>query len=379
MAKSAEYDLGEYAYPRGWFVVAESQEVRTAPFNVHYFGQDIVLFRGESGNVVMLEANCPHMGTHFGTSRTGYIALSRSSIEGDSIRCPFHGWRFGADGKCNDIPYFDGPIPDKACVKSWPTVERYGVIFCWNDPEGQEADFSLPSYPEWDDEQWVRWEGLDHIGDLPCHPIEIVDNNSDVAHLHYVHGSEIVFFENEVDGPHLYMRQRGRSLWGATPAGEEAEASRPTLTTLNCYVGPGILKTHYFEARATKLMANTPIDDGSTRLWQCTMKQSAKPTADAVDAAEARAFNKSICDGLLQDAEIWSTKNASLNIMQILTDGPLKQSRAWYSQFYNPRRDTAEILAKCEGKYRIKGKPGAPEALADVRDFVTSCWLDVRV
>jgi len=49
MAKSAEYRLGEYAYPRGWFVVANAAQVGRKPLNVHYFGQDMVLYRGESG------------------------------------------------------------------------------------------------------------------------------------------------------------------------------------------------------------------------------------------------------------------------------------------------------------------------------------------
>ena len=69
MARSADYGLGEYAFPRGWFVVAESAEIGRAPFNVHYFGQDLLLYRGASGRVVMLDAYCPHMGTHLGMSR----------------------------------------------------------------------------------------------------------------------------------------------------------------------------------------------------------------------------------------------------------------------------------------------------------------------
>jgi hypothetical protein len=40
----------------------------------------------------------------------------------DGIRCPYHAWRFGPDGKCDDIPYHSGPIPAAACVKSWCRV-----------------------------------------------------------------------------------------------------------------------------------------------------------------------------------------------------------------------------------------------------------------
>ena len=75
MATSAEYNLGEYAFPRGWFVVANSAQILPGkPFNARYFGEDVVIFRTAEGEVGMLGAYCPHMGTHFGTSTTAYIA-----------------------------------------------------------------------------------------------------------------------------------------------------------------------------------------------------------------------------------------------------------------------------------------------------------------
>src|SRR5690606_36520882 len=64
MATSAEYGLGEYAFPRGWFAVANAAEARRKPTAVRYFGQDLVLYRGASGRPVLLDAYCPHMGTH---------------------------------------------------------------------------------------------------------------------------------------------------------------------------------------------------------------------------------------------------------------------------------------------------------------------------
>ena len=57
-------------------------------------GQELVLYRGASGRVVMLDAHCPHMGTHLGRNSTSYVCRD-GAIEGDSIRCPYHAWRFG--------------------------------------------------------------------------------------------------------------------------------------------------------------------------------------------------------------------------------------------------------------------------------------------
>ena len=53
MAKTADYDLGEFTFPRGWFMIARADEVSKKPLNLRYFGQDMVLYRGDSGRLVL--------------------------------------------------------------------------------------------------------------------------------------------------------------------------------------------------------------------------------------------------------------------------------------------------------------------------------------
>ena len=76
MAKAADYNLGPNTFPRGWFIVAESSELDKGPMAVRYFGQDLALYRGQSGKPVMLDAYCAHMGTH--------LTASTSAIQGSS-------------------------------------------------------------------------------------------------------------------------------------------------------------------------------------------------------------------------------------------------------------------------------------------------------
>ena len=54
MATAAEYDLGPNTFPRGWFIVAESKELDEGPMAVRFFGQDLALYRGESGKPILL-------------------------------------------------------------------------------------------------------------------------------------------------------------------------------------------------------------------------------------------------------------------------------------------------------------------------------------
>lgn len=346
MATSAEYGLGDYAFPRGWFVVADSAEIGRAPCNVRYFGQDLVLYRGESGRVVMLDAYCPHMGTHIGMSKTSATVESDRFMEGDNIRCPFHGWRFGPDGKCNHIPYFDGPIPAGARIRSWQVEERYGLIFAWHDPEKQAPDYPLPEIAQWDDPAWVRWTRLDHLGDLQ-HPIEIVDNTSDVAHLEQLHGSGVCKYENEVEGHILHQRQSAGTAF----------ADAATFTTICQYYGPAMLLSDYVEAGAFQIIAHTPIDDGKARLWQVIMMRSRTGTVDDQARAERDALSTTVIGGLMRDAEVWANKRPAISVMQLPSDGPFRQSRVWYSQFYNARVKVPGILKPVTGKHYAMGMP----------------------
>ena len=58
MASTAEYGLGEFTFPRGWFMVADSGELGATPLPLRFFSQDLALYRGESGRVVLLDFGC---------------------------------------------------------------------------------------------------------------------------------------------------------------------------------------------------------------------------------------------------------------------------------------------------------------------------------
>ena len=64
------------------------------------------------------------------------------TVAGDSIQCPFHNWKYGADGVCNHIPGTNS-IPAFARQATYPAEERNGYIFFFN---GVEALFPLPFF-----------------------------------------------------------------------------------------------------------------------------------------------------------------------------------------------------------------------------------------
>ena len=79
----------------GWYWALPSRELARGQVKaVRVAGKDLAIFRGQSGRVTVLDAHCPHMGAH----------LAEGRVEGDSLRCFFHHWKFDGDGRCVDVP-----------------------------------------------------------------------------------------------------------------------------------------------------------------------------------------------------------------------------------------------------------------------------------
>jgi 3-ketosteroid 9alpha-monooxygenase subunit A len=357
VATSKDYRLGDYTFPRGWFMIADAEELNThKPLAVRFFGRDFALYRGRAtGKVVLLDAYCPHMKTHLAApNRTSYVVQDGmgTNVEGDGIRCPYHAWRFGPDGKCDEIPYHQGPIPAAACVKSWTVVESLGAVWVWHDPEDGEPEWEHPSLPQWDNPQWVqpKW---DHLGMVNQHPQELVDNIADYGHLGPIHGSTVERFENEIKGHTITQRQCGGHRTLVSEDGASAD-----LHTITTYHGPGVLMsdlTGMYEA--VMLIAHTPVDDGSAKVWHALMVHATSNSAEAnkAERVAARHFQETALIAFVQDIEVWTHKAPCLNGLFLPSDGPFMKARIWYKQFYNPRAKKQEYVDQCEGVYVPRG------------------------
>ena len=351
MASTEEYGLGEFTYPRGWFMVADATEVGPKPQAIRFFGEDMVVYRGESGRAYVVEAYCPHMGAHLAKNSTSYVVLDGEQVEGESIRCPYHGWKFGPDGKCDDIPYSPAPIPPAACLKTWPTVERAGCIFVWHDPEGAAPDYETPPIDEWDDPAWVQWK-IDHLGELESHPVEIIDNMADKAHFTPIHGSaNTEYFENVFDGHKVVQK---------FAAGHKT-LSDQILVTDTWYTGPGILLSRMDGYHPSIIqICHTPIDDGRVMAWHALLVRSADAENPEEGVKLARQYQEASRLALMQDFEIWANKRPCLQAMQVVGDGPFGKLRTWYSQFYKPRAAAAALQQKVNGSYVTRGTARDP-------------------
>jgi phenylpropionate dioxygenase-like ring-hydroxylating dioxygenase large terminal subunit len=165
-------------FARGWHCLGLVEQFRDGvPHSVQAFGTKLVVFANSHGDIKVLDAYCRHMGGD----------LSKGTVKGDSVACPFHDWRWGGNGKCTAIPYARR-VPPLARTRSWTTLERNGQVFVWHDPQRSTppADVTIPAIEGFGDPQWSDWAwnaGL--IEGTNCR--ELVDNVVDMAHFYYVH------------------------------------------------------------------------------------------------------------------------------------------------------------------------------------------------
>ena len=164
-----------------WYVAAWSTEIGAAPFARTILDEPVVFYRLGDGSVVALEDRCCHRG----------LPLSMGRIEGDRLRCGYHGLLFDETGTCIEVPG-QSQIPPGAAVGAYPVRARWGWIWIWmGDPD--RADPAL--IPDWwwmDHSEWRVVEGNRATPlHIDCNYELITDNLMDVSHLTYVHSSSI--------------------------------------------------------------------------------------------------------------------------------------------------------------------------------------------
>ncbi|MEB3831421.1 aromatic ring-hydroxylating dioxygenase subunit alpha [Phormidium sp. CCY1219] len=169
---------------QGWYWAIPSRELKPGQVKpITLLGRKIAIYRGEAGKVFAVDAYCPHMGAH----------LAEGKVEGNGLRCFFHNWKFDADGICVDSPCLGKPV--SVTIKTWPTAEKYGMIWVWT---GEEAQQPIPFVPELKEDSCdvmlaARFE-------KNCHPNVVMINAIDAHHFNTVHNLpvDIVFQKKEL-------------------------------------------------------------------------------------------------------------------------------------------------------------------------------------
>lgn len=141
---------------------------------VRVLGQDLVLFKDNQGRWGLLDRDCPH--------RNADLSFGRH--EGDGLRCPFHGWKFDATGRCLDTPAepAGSRLCDRVQQRSYPVIERSGVLFGWLGEPGREPPFPRFDCFEAPGTHTFAFKGLWH-----CNWLQAFEVGIDPAHPSFLH------------------------------------------------------------------------------------------------------------------------------------------------------------------------------------------------
>jgi 5,5'-dehydrodivanillate O-demethylase oxygenase subunit len=137
---------------------------------VRILGEDFTLYRGEDGTPHALAFRCAHRGTQ----------LSTGWVEGNELRCFYHGWKYGPDGQCTEQPAEPEPFCQRIKIRSYPVEEYLGLIFAYLG-EGQPP--ALYRFPELEGEGVV--ENSSYV--RGCNYFNQLESNMDEVHVSFVH------------------------------------------------------------------------------------------------------------------------------------------------------------------------------------------------
>jgi 3-ketosteroid 9alpha-monooxygenase subunit A len=341
-------------FARGWHCLGLAAPFRDgSPHAVEAFGTKLVVFGDEQGELHVLDAYCRHMGGD----------LTRGTIKGSSIACPFHDWHWGPDGKCTKIPY-SRRVPPTARTRSWLTLEQNQQLFVWHDPQGNlpPAQVTIPRIEGAYSDAWSAWT-WDTL-EVTANCREVIDNVVDMAHFFYIHYAFPTYFRNVFEG-HIasqYLNTRSRpdiEAEAAQASGRSypAGASEIGLHSEASYYGPSYMidtlnyDYHGVPMDAVLINCHYPVTPDKFILqWGVIVKKLPGLTDEQADKV-ALKFAKFVGLGFQQDVDIWVNKSRVDNPLLCADDGPVYQLRRWYEQFY---LDVDEIPADMVARHEFE-------------------------
>ncbi len=184
---------------RYWQPIALAEELPEGgpPKPVRFFGEDLVLFRGDKGKVGLLDIHCSHRGAD----------LSYGRVEDGGLRCIYHGWLYDVEGRCMDQPGEPEGGQSRGTIlhKAYPCLEKAGLIFGYFGPGNPPV---LPAYEifEVPDEYRFAYKVYSE-----CNYLQGNEGNIDPRHLSFLHR----FFDENLAGggrPSRYRTVSGSNV-----------------------------------------------------------------------------------------------------------------------------------------------------------------------
>lgn len=332
--------------PTGWFQIGWSRDLAVGQVEpLHYFDNELVMYRGESGTVHVLDAYCPHLGAHLGmhsgnhlvggeiipsqqVARRGLDSESDGFVLGDDIVCPWHGWRFSCEGSCVDIPY-STRVNRAVKIPTWHAAEQSGLIYLWHDAAGNPPSWDPPAVEEFTSDDWYpffthKWASL------TMKPSYLVDNAGDIAHLKYIHAHHTVGHTMKFDSDDTtFSTVIDSTLF-------TGKGPTPVKLLVDAFGVAGVV-VRYRETfnDGTITVFATPIDEDHCDLYYTVSAQREPGTTGEMPSGAAGAYMAYQIDELEKDKTMWENMRYVDHPPFTPEEAPAWVSlRRWFANFY---------------------------------------------
>jgi len=235
---------------RCWQPVFESDRLAIGQaVEIGVLGERFTLYRGTSGRAHLVGQRCAHRGT----------VLATGSVEGETLRCYYHGWRFDGAGRCVEQPAEPAPFCDKVGIAAHPVLEQLGLVFAFL---GDAEPPPLPAWPEFEA------GSVSSIALLPCNYFQSAENIVDDVHVAFTHRSlgELSASSRGDRHPQVEAAETPFGLTVAFRSGERTERNH-WLMPNQCCVGYDLRFPRKgkpdLRFRARTLFWYVPVDDRS--------------------------------------------------------------------------------------------------------------------
>src|SRR6186997_2354793 len=148
------------------------------PVRVKLLSERLVAFRDSEGRLGLIDEFCPHRGASLWFGRN----------EKCGLRCPYHGWKFDFTGQCVEVPSepAESGFADKIKLKSYPLVERGGVLWTYMGPSEHQ-----PPLPEWEFATVPPAQTYTSKRFQECNWLQAMEGGIDSSHVSFLHRGDI--------------------------------------------------------------------------------------------------------------------------------------------------------------------------------------------
>ena len=254
-------------FRRYWIPVLLASELPgpdCPPIRVKLLGERLLAFRDSEGAYGLIDEFCAHRGVPLWFGRT----------ESCGIRCPYHGWKFGTDGACLEIPSEPegSTVHRNMRLKAYPLVERGGVIWAYmGDPEARppEPGFEWIALPDSHKYLSKRWQETNYL--------QSMEGGIDSVHVSFLHSADLdsdplhrstegAKYQRDTTPTFEVLDSPGGLLIGARRRAE-ADQSYMRITQ---WIMPWYTMVPPYGANALNGHAWVPIDDENCFVWTFT-------------------------------------------------------------------------------------------------------------